>query len=135
MSRKRTAKFALVGAALTLSVAGLIAWALTRPGSTSFFMTVSEVLESGSSNEHVRVNGNVVPGSLDRDGVETSFAITDGKERLQILTKAALPDAFWSAYENSPETIEVIAQGSYERGAFIASDVFAKCPSKFKAKA
>lgn len=135
-SPKRRAKFAVGGAVVVLAVGALVVWALTRPGATSFFMTVSEVkaVKPGPAAASYRVNGDVVPGSLSRDGVETTFDITDGHQDLTVVTDDALPDAFWMAYDNDASTIEVVAQGHLEGSSFAASKVLAKCPSKFKAQ-
>jgi cytochrome c-type biogenesis protein CcmE len=88
------------------------------------------------SPANFRVNGNVVPDTVDRNGVETEFAITDGDNELTVVTDDALPDAFWSAYENDASNIEVIAQGELagNGSTFTASKVLAKCPSKFKTR-
>lgn len=134
VSRKRRAKFALGGLAVFTLVVGLVVWAMARPGSTAFYLTVSEVVANGTSSENFRVNGNVVPGSFDQDGTTTSFAITDGSAELPIVTEETLPDAFYTAYDNDPSAVEIIAQGSYNGDTFAASQVLAKCPSKFKAK-
>ncbi len=135
VSTKRRAKFAIGGLAVVAIIAGLVVWAMTRPGSTAFYLTVSEVHASGTTTQDFRVNGNVVPGSLERDGTTTSFAITDGVEELAVVTQETLPDAFWTAYENDPSAVEIVAQGNYDGQTFAASQVLAKCPSKFKTKA
>lgn len=134
-SSKRRAKFAIGGLAVIAIVVGLIAWAMTRPGATAFYLTVSEVRSEGTTAENFRVNGNVVPDSLSRDGTTTSFSITDGVTDLPIVTDETLPDAFWTAYDNDPSAVEIVAQGNYDGHTFSASQVLAKCPSKFKAKA
>lgn len=122
--------------AVVLIVIGLVVWAMTVQGSTAFYLTVSEVDNSAAAarGEEFRVTGNVVGDSLERDGVTTSFAITDGEANLDIVTQEALPDVFWSAYEQSPGSIEVIAQGTFDGSHLAADQVLAKCPSKFKAK-
>ena len=135
VSAKRRAKFAIGGLTIVAIIAGLIVWAMTRPGSTAFYLTVSEVRAAGTTTQDFRVNGNVVPDSLERDGTTTSFAITDGVQELPIVTQETLPDAFWTAYENDPAAVEIVAQGNYDGQTFAASQVLAKCPSKFKAKA
>jgi len=135
VSRKRRAKFALGGLAVVAIVVGLIVWAMARPGSTAFYLTVSEVVAgSSASSEEFRVNGYVVPDTLDQADTTTSFAITDGTAELPIVTEETLPDAFYTAYENDPSAVEIVAQGSYDGEMFAASQVLAKCPSKFKAK-
>jgi cytochrome c-type biogenesis protein CcmE len=136
--RKRRAKFAVGGLVIVLAIGALVVWALTRPGSTSFYMTVSEVAAAppAASAEDFRVNGNVVPGTLVEEGVETTFDITDGQRDLTVVTDDALPDAFYTGYENDASAIEVVAQGRLDSAGstFSANKVLAKCPSKFKTR-
>ena len=130
---KRRAKFALGGALIVVTLFGLVGWAMSRPGSTSFYMTVAEVQAAGPTRgtAEVKVNGKVVPGTVHKDGLTTSFAITDGNRQIDVSTQSTLPDAFYS----DTDQIEVVAQGRFDGQLFTASNVFAKCPSKFKAKA
>jgi cytochrome c-type biogenesis protein CcmE len=74
-----------------------------------------------------RVNGTVVPGSIQRRGLETSFLVTDGSTEIPVETRAPLPDTFKSR-------AEVVARGTFAGGSFSADEVLAKCPSKFKAR-
>jgi cytochrome c-type biogenesis protein CcmE len=135
-SRSRRLKLLIGSAVIVVALASLIVWALSRPGSTSFYRTVSELRAGGpEASSELRVNGNVVPGSLSRSGIETTFAITDGSRNLSIVTDEPLPDAFSTAYRSDPSAVEVVAQGSYAGGQMQASQVLAKCPSKFKARA
>ncbi|MEA2459907.1 MAG: cytochrome c-type biosis protein CcmE, partial [Actinomycetota bacterium] len=75
-----------------------------------------------------RVNGKVVPGSIEADGLNTTFDITDGHTVMNVATDQPLPDTFKSGSE-------VVARGQYDGNTFAALEVIAKCPSKFKAKA
>ena len=127
---KRRTKFAVGALVVLAALAGLVVWAMTRPGSTAFYLTPSEVmaLGPGEMTSDYRVNGTVVPGSIERSGLETSFLVTDGSTEIEVLTDAPLPDTFRSRSE-------VVAKGSYAGNAFTAEEVLAKCPSKFKAKA
>lgn len=128
---KRRAKFIVGGALVALTLIALTVWAMARPGSTAFYKTTSELVAMGPSAaqaEGFRVNGKVVPGSIDQDGLTTTFRITDGSSEVTILTDQALPDTF-------REYADVIAEGSFDGSMFTASHVSAKCPSKFKAKA
>jgi cytochrome c-type biogenesis protein CcmE len=129
VSSKRRLKFLVGGAFVALLVVGLVVYALAREGSTAYFMTTTELAERGTlpPGEEYRVNGTVVPGSIAQDGVETTFTITDGTTEMTVLTEDPLPDTF---KDNS----EVIARGEYGGGSFEATEVLAKCPSKFKAK-
>jgi cytochrome c-type biogenesis protein CcmE len=129
---KTSIKFYTGGAIIAVTVVGLLLWATNRPGSTAFYLTTSEVSQQGATTgaEEVRVNGNVVEGTVQREGLETSFTITDGSTQVIVHTDRPLPDAF----RDDPNT-EVVARGSYDGEIFNASEVLAKCPSKFKAKA
>ncbi|MGI8407401.1 MAG: cytochrome c maturation protein CcmE [Actinomycetota bacterium] len=130
-SQKRRLKFAIGGVTIALVMIGLMAWAMARPGSTAFYKTTSEVLALGpsaASTDALRVNGKVVPGSVEKEGLTTRFAITDGRSEMIVQTDQPLPDTF------RPES-DVIASGSFDGTSFVATHVSAKCPSKFKAKA
>jgi cytochrome c-type biogenesis protein CcmE len=129
--KKRRAKFLIGGALVALTLVALTVWAMARPGSTAFYKTTSELVAMGPSAagaEGFRVNGKVVPDSIERDGLRTTFRITDGSSEVTILTDQALPDTF-------REHADVIAEGSFDGSLFTARHVSAKCPSKFKAKA
>jgi cytochrome c-type biogenesis protein CcmE len=123
------AKFRIGGAVVALAVIGLVSWALARPGSTAFYLTTSEMVAKGPTtiSEGYRVNGNVVAGSIDQDGLETTFTVTDGKTEMPVLTDRPLPDTF-------KDGSEVVVKGSFDGEQFVATEVLAKCPSKFKAK-
>ena len=133
--RKRRAKFLIGGGVVLLSLVALVGWAMTRPNSTSFFYTPTEVIQlAAAPTEEYRVNGKVVPGSVERDGLTTTFDISDGTTALSLTTDQSLPDAFWTAMANDSSEVEVVARGRYDGSRFVASEVLAKCPSKFKAK-
>ena len=127
---KRRAKFLYGGAFVVVAVAALVFWATTRPGATAFYLTPTEIQAVGttSADSTYRLNGTVVPGSIQRDGLETSFRVTDGTTEVAVVTDHPLPDAF-------QDRSEVVARGAYDGGTFTADQVLAKCPSKFKAKA
>lgn len=128
-SPKRRAKFVAGGGALFLVFIGLIVWATTRQGATSFYMSTSELAASSvQTGESYRVNGKVVPGSISSEGLNTTFTLTDGSTEMVVTTDRALPDTF-------QERSDVVARGSYDGSVFTADEVLAKCPSKFKAKA
>jgi cytochrome c-type biogenesis protein CcmE len=134
---RRRAKFLVGGAVVLLALVGLVVWAMTRPGSTSFFYTTTEVVALGgtATTEEYRVNGKVLPDSVHRNGLTTSFEISDGDTPLRVTTDETLPDAFWTAMASDSSEVDVVARGSYDGNVFSASEVLAKCPSKFKAKA
>jgi cytochrome c-type biogenesis protein CcmE len=109
------------------ALVGLVGWAMSRPQATSFYLSVGEVQAMGRTpaGREYRVNGKVLAGSIERRGLETTFVISDGREML-VTTDQPMPDAFRSGSE-------VVARGMFDGERFTASQVLAKCPSKFKA--
>jgi cytochrome c-type biogenesis protein CcmE len=130
--RSNRSKLIVGSAVIVVTMVGLIGWAMTRAGSTAFYMTPTELAAAGptETSRDYRVNGTLVQESVERDGLTTTFDITDGSTTLAVTTDSPLPDAFYSK-----QTVEIVAQGDFDGEAFVASDVFAKCPSKFKAEA
>lgn len=110
---------------------------MTRPNATSFFYTTSELqsVALAAGGDEYRVNGNVIPDSVVKDGIRTTFDITDGRTAVTVETSEPLPDAFWTAMDAGSSRVEVVAQGRYDGSTFTATKVLAKCPSKFKAEA
>src|SRR5687768_7434497 len=87
-SPKRRAKFAIGGGIIVLALLGLVVWAMTRPNATSFYYTTSELqtVSLAAGTEEYRVNGNVVPASVVKDGLRTTFDITDGTTPVTVVT-------------------------------------------------
>ena len=97
--------------------------------SVPYYFTVSELLSQGKATqpENVRVNGVISPGSVEQDTLNTSFTLTDGEKKLQVNYHGILPQAFG-------EGKEIIIEGKYNpNGAFEASAILTKCPSKYTA--
>ena len=134
--RKRRAKFVIGGGIILLCLVALVTWAMLRPNSTSFFYTPTEVVQLAAAPgaEEYRVNGKVLPDTVSSEGLTTTFEISDGTTEMALTTDQPLPDAFWTAMANDSSEVEVVARGRYDGETFVASEVLAKCPSKFKAK-
>lgn len=124
---KRRAKFLLGGSVVVIGVFALLFWAMTKPGSTAFYLTPTELQAAGptQTGEAVRLNGTVVPGTIEESGLTTTFTLTDGSTEIGVTTDAAVPDTL-------KDRSEVVARGSYDGNGFAAVEVLAKCPSKFK---
>ena len=135
----RRNKFLVGGGIVFITLCVLVVWAMGRPGSTSFFYTPTEVMALGvdAPQGEYRVNGKVLPDTVEGhpDGLTTTFDIHDGSTEMTVTTDSPLPDAFWTAMANDSSEVEVVARGRYDDGVFTASQILAKCPSKFKAKA
>lgn len=124
---KRRAKFVIGSAVVVFVLGSLMAWAMARPGSTSFYLTASELVRRGPTpaGAEDRVNGSVVDGSIERAGLTTDFTITDGHSQVTVETRQPLPSAFKAG-------ANVVARGTFDGTKFRASEVLAKCPSKFQ---
>jgi cytochrome c-type biogenesis protein CcmE len=123
----RNAKFLVGGAVVALVIAYLMYSAL--PGSTLYYMTVSELKGMGPSvyGEQVRVSGKVQEGSVQWDNKERilRFSMTDETNTVPVVYKGIVPDAFRPGGD-------VVVEGKYDAGGvFLATSLIAKCPSKF----
>ena len=99
--------------------------------SATYYYTVSEFMEQGSSvyDENVRVNGKVVPGSLEQEsaGGILRFTIIDveGEGSLPVVYQGVIPDTFKVGNE-------VVIEGQLNPdGIFQANTILTKCPSKY----
>jgi cytochrome c-type biogenesis protein CcmE len=110
------------------AVAYLVATSLQN--NAVYYLTVSELQSKAASlsGQPVRVAGNVVPGTIQRNvgDFTVRFDIADGSGQLPVTYRGVVPDIFGP-------NIEVVVEGRYnEGGAFNAATLLAKCPSKFE---
>ncbi|HWC15208.1 MAG TPA: cytochrome c maturation protein CcmE [Actinomycetota bacterium] len=125
---RRRAKFWAGGGIVLATLAGLLVWGMAQPGAASQYVSPTELVGEGADGAtEVRLSGTVVPGSIERQGLTTTFTVTDDRTDVVVTTDSPMPDAFKGSSE-------VVAIGSFDGETFAAGRVFAKCPSKFKAK-
>ena len=98
-------------------------------GGATYYYTVSEAIEQGSSiyGENIRVNGQVTPGSVQQEaaGSTLQFTIADEEESLPVVYQGAVPDTF-------KEGNAVVVEGHLNSsGVFQAHTLMPKCPSKY----
>jgi cytochrome c-type biogenesis protein CcmE len=128
--KARAVPWKLVAAAATI-VASVMFLVVTAMGNTAvYYLTVSELQAAGPSvyNQPVRVAGNVVPGSIQRDPTTllVRFEAFDPSGSIPVVYKGVLPDIF-------ADNVEVVVEGKYgQDGVFTAGNLLAKCPSKFE---
>jgi cytochrome c-type biogenesis protein CcmE len=86
-----------------------------------FFFTPSQVLKGEAPvNKTFRIGGMVKTGSLQRDGTEVRFGVTDTAQDITVRYTGLLPDLF-------KEGKGVVAQGKInEQGVMMAAEVLAK---------
>lgn len=123
-------------AVLIVAIVGTLIW-LAASGineSKTYYRTISELqgLRGAELAKRVRVTGDVVPGSIRRDGTQVHFKIVEKEKNLFLdvvyTGKDPLPDTF-------RDDAQAMADGKLQAdGSFHASSIAAKCPSKYEAK-
>jgi cytochrome c-type biogenesis protein CcmE len=119
---------------LVAAILGVLGW-LAASGvsdSKTYYKTIPELAAMGShaKGQRVRVGGDVVPGSIVRDGAEVRFTLHQNAQQLKVVYRGAdpLPDTF-------RDGSQALADGRLgPNGVFEATKVQAKCASKYEAK-
>ena len=101
--------------------------------SMSYDQSVSEMLASKDAafGRHIQLKGDVVPGTIKRDGRIVTFDVTDATDKQKIVTiryegKDPLPDTF-------RDNATALATGKLDRdGVFVATAMTAQCASKYE---
>lgn len=112
----------VVGTILYLAVTGVQA-------NKSYYVTIQEMQAMGQRAyvRHLRVAGNVQPGSIERDGTKMQFTLVEQGRLLHVKYAGGdpPPDTF-------KDNAQALAIGMYGRdGVFHATQIQAKCASKY----
>jgi cytochrome c-type biogenesis protein CcmE len=127
----------LVGASIIVaSVVLLITQGVRETG--VYFLTPSELAARTSADSSfydigLKMGAKVVPGSVRRDpsNRQIDFQVSDGMRTYPVTYRGLVPDTFTDAND-----IEVIVEGRLGRdGVFHATEVLAKCGSRYEAAA
>ncbi|MBI5083557.1 MAG: cytochrome c maturation protein CcmE [Acidobacteria bacterium] len=118
---------------LVVAILGTLAW-LAASGikeSKTYYKTISELKQSPDVGKRVRVTGDVLPGTIRREGERVYFTIHEKEKNLTLgvvyTGKDPLPDTF-------RDNAQAMADGKMQPdGSFQASSIAAKCPSKYEA--
>ncbi len=118
----------LLGAFVILGAIGFFVFNSLQ-GNQQYFLTLSEMKAKGNSvlTQSVRIGGNLAPDTthIDTKAVTAQFTLTDGTNLVPVVYNGILPDTF-------EKSTQVIAEGKLgSDGVFHASQVLAKCPSKY----
>jgi cytochrome c-type biogenesis protein CcmE len=128
-----------IGIAVVVIV-GTIGWlAYTGYGSSkSYFVKVPELLAMGDAahTRNLRVDGFVVPGSIERDGPHVEFVLNEYESHMANASSGRTLKVSYKGSEPPPDTFkddsEAVADGTYGRdGVFHATTLQAKCASKY----
>lgn len=128
MMKPRT-KF-LVGGAIIVAVLVWLGLAGVRESKT-YYVTIAELqaADSAAYSKRLRVAGDVVNGSIRRDGKKVSFQLKQAEHLLPVVYVGTepLPDTF-------VDGAQAIAEGRYQSDhVFVAKHIQAKCASKYEA--
>jgi cytochrome c-type biogenesis protein CcmE len=127
-----------LGGALVAALLGWYGISQVSEGGFVYYQTLGEFRASGEPGRASRVHGFVVPGSIERDvaAKQVSFRVQETAPHAGGSADGALaviyaglevPDMF-------KDGAEVVVEGRLASGAgtFHATNVLAKCPSKFE---
>lgn len=123
-----------IGAAIVVIVLSLAYLAYTGvEESKSYYVTIAELRKDAAVqsdkvySKRLRVAGNVVPGSIKRQGSRVEFSLKENDQMLTVIYHGteAPPDTF-------KDDAQALAEGSLGRdGVFQAKHLQAKCTSKY----
>lgn len=118
----------IVASVIILAVVGWLAFTGAKD-SKSYYVTISELQSMGGNayTRHLRVAGNVEPGSIERSGTNAHFTLLEQGRKLNVAYQGTEPppDAF-------KDDAQALAIGTYGRdGVFHATALQAKCASKY----
>jgi cytochrome c-type biogenesis protein CcmE len=99
----------------------------------TYNQTVGEMLASGDQalGRHIELEGDVVPGSIQRDGRIVTFKVNDKNDKSKVVTvryegKDPLNDTF-------RDNATAMAKGTLKPdGVFVSTYMTAKCASKYE---
>lgn len=113
---------------LILATVGYLAYTGVRDNK-SYYVTINELQGMGNKAyvRHLRVAGNVAPGSIHHVGTNATFALLEQGHRLQVDYQGTEPPP-----DTFKDNAQALAVGTYGRdGVFHATEIQAKCASKY----
>jgi cytochrome c-type biogenesis protein CcmE len=124
--RNRYIRFGVVIVVLLVSL-GYLAWTGVNE-SKSYYVTIKELQTmDGRYSKRLRVAGNVVPGSIKRQGTHVEFVLKENDLTLPVVYTGtdAPPDTF-------KDDSQALAEGTFGKdNIFHAKQLQAKCASKY----
>jgi len=131
MKPQAPAKSSLQIILATAVILGTVAW-LAVTGvrdNKSYYVTISELQGMGGKayTRHLRVAGNVAPGSIHRVGTNADFTLLEQGKVLRVDYKGAEPPP-----DTFKDDAQALAVGTFGHdGVFHATQLQAKCASKY----
>jgi cytochrome c-type biogenesis protein CcmE len=115
----------------SILIVGVVVWlAFAAAGDNkSYYVTISELQAMGGKayTRHLRVAGNVQPGSIQRVGTNAHFVLLEQGKVLNVAYQGTEPPP-----DTFKDDAQALAIGTYGRdGVFHATQLQAKCASKY----
>ncbi len=112
-------------------ILGVIAWLAfsAAADNKSYYVTISELQAMGQKafTRHLRVAGNVEPGSIHRVGTSAHFTLLEQGKKLDVAYQGTEPPP-----DTFKDDAQALAIGTYGRdNVFHATQLQAKCASKY----
>ena len=118
----------VLASAVILSTVGYLALTGVRDNK-SYYVTISELQGMGDKAyvRHLRVAGNVAPGSIHRAGTNAHFVLLEQGKTLEVAYQGSEPPP-----DTFKDDAQALAVGTFGHdGVFHATQLQAKCASKY----
>ena len=127
MQKTKPTKFIIAA----VIIFGAVAWlAVSAAGDNkSYYVTITELQQMGTKayTRHLRVAGNVQPGSINHVGTNATFTLLEQGKTLRVNYQGAEPPP-----DTFKDDAQALAIGTFGRdGVFHATQLQAKCASKY----
>lgn len=126
-ARKNPTKI-IVATVIILATVAYLAYTGSN-ANKSYYVTISELQGMGNKAyvRHLRVAGNVAPGSIHRVGTNASFDLLEQGRKLSVVYQGSEPPP-----DTFKDDAQALAVGTYGHdGVFHATELQAKCASKY----
>src|SRR5215469_2168272 len=118
----------VISAVVILGGLGWLAWTGVQE-SKSYYVTIKELHKMGDEayTKHLRVAGNVQPGSIKQSGTHADFILVEDDQTIRVSYQGSEPPP-----DTFKDNSQALAIGEYGRdGVFHAKELQAKCASKY----
>jgi cytochrome c-type biogenesis protein CcmE len=118
----------IVATLIVLAAVGWLAYTGVRD-TKSYYVTITQLNAMGKDayTRHLRVAGNVSPGSIQRAGMNVQFTLNEQGHTLHVNYQGSEPPP-----DTFKDDAQALAVGRYGRdGVFHATELQAKCASKY----
>ncbi len=120
----------IIGIAFVLLGLGIIL-TTSLPNSLQYYVTVDEFFHDVKKyeNQEIKLAGKVAPDSIEKSqgGIDWKFTVQNAGATIPVEYHGAMPDTF-------KVDADVVVTGTYKDQVFVATNVLAKCASRYEEK-